>query len=240
MSVSKYWSGDKLRIEMMSPVKNKEHSAIYNCYLQLRELIITGELPPRKKLKIDELRGILNMGASPVREALGLLTSDMLVERLDQRGFRVSPVSQENFNEILNLRCSLEVIALRASIANADEDWENNLVLKHHKMQQCKRQQKTQFELAHKAFHFALLQNSKMPILERYCSQLYDLNIRYRNIASADTGYDERNVEYEHQTIFDAALEKDANAASTALVDHYCKTSSYLTSRIINNNLFHM
>ena len=220
-------------------MKNSQYSAIQNCYLRLRGLILTGELPPGKKLKIQELRRILKTGATPVREALSLLTSDMLVERLDQRGFRVMPVSQDNFNEILSLRCSLEVIALRSSIANADEDWEDNLVLKHHKMNQCKRRPKTHFEVAHKAFHFALLQNSKMPTLERYCSQLYDLNIRYRYIASAEVGYEERNIEGEHLAIFNSTIEKDADAASAALVDHYCKTGDYLTSKMMKHDLFH-
>ena len=75
-------------MNMMPSTDGKEASATRDCYLKLRHLILTGAMPPGRKLKIEELRGLLKTGASPVREALSLLTSDMLVERIDQRGFR--------------------------------------------------------------------------------------------------------------------------------------------------------
>jgi DNA-binding GntR family transcriptional regulator len=65
------------------------------------------------------LRARLGIGASPILEALSLLPSDQLVERIDHRGFRAAETTRENFEEILTLRCSLEDIALRQNIANA-------------------------------------------------------------------------------------------------------------------------
>lgn len=63
---------------------------------------------------------LLDMGASPICEALSLLTSDMLVERIGQRGFRAAPASPANFEEILKLRCTLEDMALRQSRCGCD------------------------------------------------------------------------------------------------------------------------
>lgn len=212
--------------------EGKERSATHDCYLRLRKLIITGEMPPGEKLKIEQLRTVLKTGASPVREALSLLTSDMLVERLDQRGFRAAPVSKANFEEILSLRCKLEDMALRASIANADAAWEDSVVLHHHHMTQAKKRNAADFEETHKAFHMALLQNAQMPMLERYCAQLYDLNIRYRYLASGEPSYGARSTEAEHLAIFNAAMDRDADAASAALLDHYRKTGLYLSSEM--------
>ncbi|MEL6888305.1 MAG: GntR family transcriptional regulator [Pseudomonadota bacterium] len=219
-------------MNVMREGDGKERSATHDCYLRLRELIVTGAMPPGKKLKIEDLRGILKTGASPVREALSLLTSDMLVERLDQRGFRAAPVSKANFEEILTLRCTLEDMALRASIGNADAAWEDNLVLCHHRMTQAKKRGTGDFEMAHKAFHMALLQDAGRPMLERYCAQLYDLNIRYRYLASGQSSYGKRSIEAEHLSIFNAALDRDAEAASTALLDHYRKTGRYLSGQM--------
>ncbi|MEO1308816.1 MAG: GntR family transcriptional regulator, partial [Pseudomonadota bacterium] len=87
-------------------------SATQRAYHTLRHLIVTGDLKPGEKLKIDGLRQRLDTGASPIREALSLLTSDHLVERIDQRGFRTAQVNVENFREILALRCALEDMAL--------------------------------------------------------------------------------------------------------------------------------
>ncbi|MGR3677326.1 MAG: GntR family transcriptional regulator [Paracoccaceae bacterium] len=219
-------------MSVMPDREGKETSATHGAYIRLRELILTGELPAGHKLKIDELRRLLQAGASPVREALSLLTSDMLVERIDQRGFRAAPVSKANFEEILMLRCNLEETALRASIRNADASWEDRLVLRHHHMNRAGQNKAPDFEDAHKAFHMALFDNAHLPMLERYCSQLYDLNIRYRNLAAGGKSYRKRDIAAEHQNILDAALNRDADKATAYLVEHYQRTGEYLSSQM--------
>ncbi len=210
----------------------KETSATRECYQTLRQMILTGALPPGKKLKIEELRSLLNSGASPVREALSLLTSDMLVERLDQRGFRAAPVSKANFEEILMLRCALEDKALRASLARADKAWEERLVLSHHHMSRARRDDAETFEAAHKAFHMALISNANLPMLGRYCAQLYDLNIRYRYLAADGPRYGERSISAEHEEIMNGALEGDADRTSALLMDHYRRTGQYFSAQM--------
>lgn len=208
----------------------REISATRTAYLSLRQMILTGQLPAGQKLKIEDLRKLLVTGASPVREALSLLTSDMLVERIDQRGFRTAAASIENFEEILGLRCTLEDMALRKSIARGNSDWEERLVLAHHRM---KRATDTPgFEDAHKAFHMTLLDNANAPMLERYCSQLYDLNIRYRYLAAGGDTYQNRDIGAEHEEILEAAVRHDGDAASAALLSHYRLTGAYLGKRL--------
>ncbi len=216
-------------MNLMQQADGKETSATRTAYLTLRQMILTGELAAGEKLKIEQLRARLDTGASPVREALSLLTSDMLVERLDQRGFRAAPASLANFQEILTLRCALEDMALRQSIANATAVWEEALVVAHHRMKRASAEGSIpEFEDAHKAFHMALLDNADSPILLRYCGQLYDLNIRYRYLAAAGTNYQKRDVATEHEEILDAVVRSDANAASGALMNHYRVTGDYL------------
>lgn len=220
-------------MNLMKDVNTKETSATHGAYLQLRDMILTGELEAGKKLKIEELRGFLDVGASPVREALSLLTSDKLVERIDQRGFRAAPVSKENFEEILLLRCTLEDMALRATIANADAAWEERLVLRHYHMTKAKGTDMPVFEKAHKAFHMALISNTNLPMLEGYCAQLYDLNIRYRYLAAGGANYQKRSIEEEHQGILDAALNQDADRACALLLSHYRITGEYLSRQMV-------
>jgi GntR family carbon starvation induced transcriptional regulator len=217
-------------MNMMDDTGGRESSATRSAYLSLRQMILTGALPAGKKLKIEQLRKLLDTGASPVREALSLLTSDMLVERIDQRGFRAAPASVANFAEILTLRCVLEDMALRQSIAQASPAWEERLVLAHHRMKQLTGAET--FEDAHKSFHMALLSNAASPMLERYCSQLYDLNIRYRYLASGGANYQRRDIKAEHDDIFEAAVQRDADTTSAALLSHYRLTGAYLTAQL--------
>ena len=167
-----------------------------------------------------------------MREALSLLTSDQLVDRLDQRGFRVATTSRAQFQEILNLRCNLEDLALKDSLDHATEAWEDELVLAHHHMNKADRQDIDTFETLHKHFHMALLSACNSPILLRICGQLYDLNVRYRFLAGRSKSYARRDVEAEHQAILDAAVRRDVEAASASLLDHYRKTGAFLAEQI--------
>ena len=203
-------------------------SATNRAYERLRSMIVIGELKPGGKLKIDGLRKRLDTGASPIREALSLLTSDNLVERIDQRGFRTAEISAENFREILRLRCVLEDMALRESIAHFTQDWEETVVLAHHRMQRSQVAGSADFEDLHKAFHMTLLANAPSPILLKFCSQLYDLNIRYRFLAGKALEYQQRDVAEEHAGILAAAIARDADTASTRLLDHYKLTGEFL------------
>ncbi len=207
-------------------------SSTQRAYLALRTEIITGRIAPGGRLKIDSLKEALDTGASPVREALSLLTSDQLVDRIDQRGFRVAMTSRSQFQEILDLRCNLEELALRNSLGNAEAKWEDALVLAHHHMNRADRGDLEEFEMLHKRFHMALLEACNSPILLRICGQLYDLNVRYRYLAGRSKSYSRRNVEAEHKNILEAAINRDVETTKTALLDHYRKTGAFLAEQI--------
>lgn len=219
---------------MDKPVKSpaSTQSSTQRAYHDLRNAIITGKIPPGERLKVETLKDSLSTGASPVREALSLLTSDQLVERIDQRGFRVAQASREQFQEILELRCQLENMALRASIAAGDLDWEEALVLAHHRLTRTDRDDTDEFEARHKDFHIALLAACGSPILLRFCGQLYDLNVRYRYLAGTAKSYSHRNVEDEHRAILDSAIERDIDKAAELLQTHYRKTGEFLSELI--------
>lgn len=206
----------------------QEPSATQRAYLAIRRMILIGDLAPGEKLKIEKLRAILEMGGSPIREALTLLVSDLLVERLDQRGFRTAEISPSNFAEILNLRCHLEEMALRESLANADHAWEDKLVISHHRMMREPRTNIERFEELHKAFHVNLLSACHSPVLLKFCNQLYDLNIRYRYLAGQAIDYSKRDIGKEHTDIMNAAVDRDADLACRMLLDHYRNTGAFL------------
>ncbi len=205
-------------------------STTQRAYLALRDAILSGDIPPGEKLKVETLKHTYSTGASPVREALSLLTSDQLVERRDQRGFRVAKASKEQFEEILNLRCKLEDLALRTSFEKGSKEWEDRLVLSHHHMSRAYQEPPQVFEQHHKAFHMALIAACDSPILLRFCDQLYSLNVRYRNLAGKSADYAKRDVAEEHDNIFEAAIERDVDRASEHLASHYRTTGLYLVN----------
>ncbi len=207
-------------------------------YGELRDRIISGRIPPGERLKVETLKAALNVGASPIREALSLLTSDQLVERIDRRGFRAAKAGADHFAEILRLRCALEDLALRESIEKGDDRWEEELVLSHHRLARADRTEIAGFEEKHKAFHMMLLSACGSPILLKFCSQLYDLNIRYRYLAKSAVSYAKRDIAKEHAEILEAVVSRDAETASARLMAHYRKTGDFLSGILKKDGSF--
>ena len=203
-------------------------------FAQLRHDIIVGRLAPGQKLKIEELRRTYDSGTSTLREALSTMCADGLVERLDQRGFRVANVSVAAFDDLLKTRCWLEERAVRESIRHGDTAWEEGVVLAHHRLSKTPRTKqenaahsKDSWERAHWLFHRSIVAGCGSEILVGFCSQLYDRNIRYRNIAGT-AAYPARDIADEHLGIFNAVVGRDADMAVERLTTHYKSTGRFL------------
>ena len=201
-------------------------------FIRLRGDILAGRLEPGSKLKIENLRRTYGAGASPLREALSTMCADGLVERIDQRGFRVAGISVGAFDECLKTRCWLEERALRESIAHGGTDWEERVVLTHYRLAKTPHaagddDPTRSWEQAHQQFHRSMLAGCGSKTLLRFCDQLYDLNIRYRNIAG-EVAYPKRDIAGEHRQIFEAVVSRDADRAVQALVRHYRLTGEYI------------
>jgi DNA-binding GntR family transcriptional regulator len=200
-------------------------------YSKLRTDIITGRLKPGEKLKIGLLANRYGLGPTPVREALMLLTSGALVERIDQRGFTVKPVTLEEFDELFKTRCWLESIALREAIKAADPLWHEQLVLAVWRLGRKSRTtngvENAEWEQLHKRFHVLLLSRCGSRFLLQTCTDLYDLNTRYRHVARASE-QKSRDVGAEHQAIVDAVIAGEADKSVELLVSHYQNTADLL------------
>ncbi|MGI9507819.1 MAG: GntR family transcriptional regulator, partial [Geminicoccaceae bacterium] len=195
-------TADRSPLEVDAPIGPE--SITSRVYVRLKNDIIAGKLTPGLKLKIESLRRDYDVGTSPIREALSLLTSDHLVERIDQRGFRVANVSDAEFSELLQTRCWLEERALRESMRHASPEWEERVVLASYRLSRIPRSFASDrfvandaWETAHRHFHMTLLSACRSSILLRFCGQLYDQNIRYRQISGA-SAYPARDIVAEH------------------------------------------
>ncbi|MDX2481104.1 MAG: FCD domain-containing protein [Desulfuromusa sp.] len=208
-------------------------------YTRIRADIISGVLAPERKLKIEELRQIYNLGPSPIREALSSLTSEYLVERLDQRGFRVARISLVEFDELLKTRCWLEERALREAIANGDKEWEEQVLLAAYRLSRVPRLEagsdcsdNHEWEQRHRHFHKTLITACGSKILLRLCEMLYDQNIRYRQLSNIKA-YPARDINAEHGVITDAVLARNADLATELLIAHYTETGKHLKESLV-------
>lgn len=87
----------------------------------IRTSVITGELESGRLYTIGAFATRLGVSATPVREALGDLAKDGLVQIIRNRGFVVPPLSEHDLDEIFELRLMLEVPAVGLSAGQLDE-----------------------------------------------------------------------------------------------------------------------
>jgi len=209
-------------------------SAVYN---RLLEDILNGKLEPGLKLKLQVLKTHYNVGNSPLREALSRLSENGMVVREENRGFKVAPASAEELEELLRTRCWLEEIALRESITNGDDGWEEKVVLAFHRLT---RKSSTgeygpgfntkEWAQRHREYHYTLLSACGSSILLGYCTQLHEKTFRYRNLAAV-MKYRERHELEEHRAMQEAVLNRDADLAVKLMKAHF-----EITGKIVLSN----
>lgn len=205
----------------------------------LRADIINGSFQPGARLRFIELQARYGIGTSPLREALSRLAADRLVIQEVNRGFRVPPVSLEDFADIARLRAMLERTAIKESIARGDEAWEEQLVLAHHRLRRLGRQESDpeeeaipeEWERRHRAFHTALIAACGSPWTLQFCGVLYDQFDRYRRRAGRDAVV-QAGLSRQHDQLVEAAIARDAGRADAILEDHINITARTVAKRL--------
>ena len=193
------------------------------------EDIVSGRLKPGLKLKPDELSQRYDLGTSPIREALLRLSSDGLVQRIGQRGFRVPQTSQAELTDIAEVRCRLSGWALRRSIERGDAEWEAEILGAFHRldrmtdlMLQDAESHLGEWEALNRQFHRSLEAACGSPWLLHFTSLAYSQSERYRRHFVEYPALMPESQE-EHRAILSASLARDADAACSLLERHILK-----------------
>jgi DNA-binding GntR family transcriptional regulator len=203
-------------------------------YQRLLTDILSGVLQPGHKLRLQKLAETYAVGSSPLREALNRLSTNGMVTREENKGFRVSPASAGELEELFLTRCWLEEIALRESIRNGDSEWEERLVLAFHRLSKMSAgngaepdYRSPEWEILHREYHMALLSACGSRFLLGYCAQLNEQTLRYRNLVEV-VEYRDRHEGTEHRNIQDAILDRNEELAVELLHAHYSKTAEII------------
>jgi len=206
----------------LSPAGPK--TLVESAYRALRRDIIEGRLAPGEKLRVEHLKDDYGVGAGTLREALSLLISDALVVSQGQRGFRVAPVSLEDFEDITQTRVMLECEALRQSILMGDDAWEANLVAAFHRLAKAEEKRigseaREEWEERNRIFHEVLIAACPSRWLKHFLSILYQQAERYRRM-SLYLQPIPRDIHVEHEALLHAAINREAEKAAEILAEH--------------------
>ena len=200
-------------------------------YRRIREDIVSGDLPPGMKLKIDLLRTRYDLGSGPLREALSRLSGDHLVTMEGQRGFLVAPISIADALDIGQMRKILETQALRLSVPNGDDQWEDAIVTSFHRLKRVELRnnqgidEMSEWETYNHQFHEALVGGCQSKWLLRMRKLMFDQHERYRRFSRMKT-VTSRDIHMEHKAIFDAAMDRNVEKIVQLIESHIQGTTN--------------
>ena len=187
----------------------------------LRDAIVTAEIKPGQRLRLDEIAERLGMSVMPAREALKRLEASGLIEFEPHRGATVAPLEASELSELFEIRLMIEVPAIRRG-ATGFEEWDRAAATEaleayHAALLAGDFGQAT---VCHQRFHLALYRAQMYPLLGRTLSPLWEASSRYWHHLTQGTGWQPEERKSKHQLLFDLCLSHDPNGAAAELERH--------------------
>jgi GntR family carbon starvation induced transcriptional regulator len=200
-----------------------ESTLAQQCYEQLYKEILDGILKPGEKLKVEPIKQRFDIGQSPVREALSRLVASGLVEVEENKGFRVSEVSEADIRDTYSTFTLIENNALALAIEKGDDNWQASIISELYKLSLIENKEAPSYAVwaeRNYNFHVALIAGCNSPAMleirraiymkfDRYCRMAYHLSKRALSANHA-----------EHQQLAQAILDRDTKKAQALMTYH--------------------
>ena len=201
------------------PLKDEIFDVLY-------KRIIAGKYLPGEWLRQEEVASQLGVSMTPVREALDLLVSAGLAERVPYRGVRILQLSDSEIVEAYGLRLLLETSAARvaAVFASPEQLQELKQLLEQMQSQVMLSQMHTLRQL-NREFHLLLVQAAGSPLLTKTYTlvvnsfpdwMLYEAMFRHPELLSSSLAAEHA----EHSQIVAALEACDPDLAAHHIATH--------------------
>lgn len=192
-------------------------------YAEIRNRIISGELPGGVAIPQASLAADLGLSTTPLREAVRRLTAEGLIELSAHRDARVVALTATEASHLYEVRQAVDPLATRLA---AERRTSQDLAAIHSTLAALSpitRHDDVEALLRHRAFHRAIYVASANPVLVEVLDRLWDKADRYRVVgleSRPDSTQDTRRVQVEHLAIAHAITAGDARAAEAAMREH--------------------
>ena len=189
-------------------------------YRHLRDEILSNRLPPGSVLAEVALAAQLGVSRGPIREALGRLAAESLVDVRPRRGAVVSALSAKEFLEAYQVREALETLATRLATPRFEASHVAELERLMDEQEQLVRLHDVDgFFRSNATFHDLIVAESGNTTLIELHRQIVGHMGRYRTRSLALRGNLERSVT-EHRAIVRAIADGDSDEAVRLMADH--------------------
>jgi DNA-binding GntR family transcriptional regulator len=193
-------------------------SVVDLAYAAIRERILSGALPRGARLHQEDLAAALGVSRTPVREALGRLAAEGLVEMRTNRGARVADLDRTGLRAAYEARLVVEPGAARLAATRRPAE---SLARMAEAVARQRRSAGTPAFEAVRDFHLALVSAAANPFLDRLARALWAARIGETIYeAQAPTAAQSRADADEHHAILSAVVRGNAREAETLTRRH--------------------
>lgn len=218
-SLSKPKRAKALAKKPIRKTAEKGPSLADRAYEDIKEKILKLYFLPGQYLNEGALCGLLNVGRTPVHQALQRLQHEGLVEVMPRKGVIVQPGSISEILKILDSRATIEADLARNAAAHANAKQVDELKTLARTGAGNGPSQLEGFIEADRAFHRRFAELAGNPVLSEIALSLHERSIRYWYLHLWQT-FDGKASQREHSAIADAIAKGDGEAAAKAVRTH--------------------
>ena len=182
----------------------------------LRRDIVRGVFLPGERLKVEQLTKFYDLGLSPTREAILILSESGLIEHEHQRGHRVAPVSIADYEDVLETYNRIRRVALEMAMERATDTWEEQVLVKLHRLMKVKvvgvdddPEAREAWQRAYLGLQSELVGGCGSPLLTRFYGDIGSRLERYINLYGDLSSDQNRDHGSEHWQIIKAMTSRD-------------------------------
>lgn len=203
---------------MPSEIKHRTLAAVV--VDRLRQEILNGALPSGTALRQDALAAAYGVSRIPVREALFQLEAEGLLQIVPHKGAIVTTLSQDEVNDVFDLRVMLEPRLFRRSIpALTAQDFAHLEQIQEEFAQAIRAKDLLHWGTLNAALHSALYARARLPQTAVIVAGLLQKSDRYTRVQLSSPAAMKRALR-EHAQLIDLCKQGKADAACELLALH--------------------
>ena len=222
-------------------------------------MLINSDFPPGKKIHVESVVQLIGAGRTPVREALFQLCAENIVEFQYQKGFYAAEISLNDLNDLVAIKNNIERILITESLKNGNDEWEDGLILSHHRLKKWQAFNPTEDYSAnrewienHRKFHASLVSGASNSralkiynMIEQNLDRYRSFSFRYCNDVAKNDAHktlfkkiEKVSSQNEHDVIYNLALERRTDELCKFLHNHNIQTLDIYKNYITNSEYF--
>lgn len=208
-------------------------NVVARCRDEIRRMVLKGEFLPGEKVNQGRVAERLGVSRIPVREALGQLRAEGVVDYQANTGFSVARFNARDLVELYLMRRLLETELLR-SLDLDSVDVERMVDLNEELRVIVPDDEPARYAQVNRDFHFVLFAGSSYDIVRRVVSNLWDQSELYRAIFVFEREHELHVIE-EHESIIAAVRAGNRERLIEVCDVHRSSTEELVVQRLASS-----